>query len=67
MTKFWIPLEANLLKLGWKQDEVFSSEEISNATSTLEFPDIFNSQSIQQNLIKGQPLPTSSAGSLNRF
>lgn len=67
MTKFWIPLEANLLKLGWKQDEVFSSEEISNATSTLEFPDIFNSQSIQQNLIKGQPLPTGSAGSLNRF
>ena len=53
--------------MGRKQDDIFFSEELSNATSVLEFPDIFDGRSTYQTLVKGQPLPNISARSLERF
>ena len=66
-SKFWIPLEAKLIKLVRKQEDIYSAEELSNGSSMLEFPDILDGRSSSQNLVKGQPLPNISAASLERF
>lgn len=66
-TKFWIPLEGKLLKLGRKQEDVYSADELSNGNSMLEFPDVLDGRSSSQTLVKGQPLPNLSATSLERF
>ena len=66
-SKFWIPLEAKLIKLRRKQENIYSAEELSNGSSMLEFPDILDGRSSSQNLVKGQPLPNMSATSLERF
>ena len=66
-TKFWVPLESKILKLGRKQDDVYSSEEIASADDILEFPDILDGRNTSQELTKGDLLPNVNAGSLERF
>ena len=66
-TKFWVPLESKILKLGRKPDDVYSFEEISSPDDILEFPDILDGRNTSQELNKGGLLPNVNAGSLERF
>ena len=66
-SSFWLPLDGKLFKLGRRQEEVYSIEEISAAKGVLEFPDILDSRDTSQELMKGKALPNITADSLPRF
>ena len=67
MGKFWLPLEIKILKLGRRQDDLYSQTKLIEAKGTLEFPDILEGRRTFQDPNLDDALPNTGAINLQRY